>query len=84
MHEFHLLETFQHKYKKCPCMRHFDMRLSQNELYKQIDICTSITPLVIFGRGYSNIYIPIYKSVLSTIFLSFPTFADLAIYRQVK
>ena len=48
-------------------MRHLDMRLSQNELYKQIDICTSITPLVIFGHGYSNIYIPSYKSVLSTL-----------------
>ena len=67
MHEFHLLESFQHKYKKCPCMRHFDMRLSQNELYKQIDICTSIALLVNFGHGYSNIYIPSYKSVLSTL-----------------
>ena len=84
MHEFHLLESFQHKYKKCPCMRHFDMRLSQNELYKQIDICTSIALLVNFGHGYSNIYIPSYKSVLSTIFLSFAIFSDLAIYRQVK
>ena len=51
MYGFHLLESFQHKYKKCPCMRHFNMRQSQNELDKQIDICTSITPLVIFGAA---------------------------------
>ena len=50
-------------------MRHFNMRLSQNELYKQIDICTSITSLLIFfAREYTDIYTMSYKSVLSTIF----------------
>ena len=50
-------------------MRHFNMRLSQNELYKQIDICTSITSLLIFfAHGYTDTYTVSYKSVLSTIF----------------
>ena len=42
---------------------------SQNELYKQIDICTSITSLLIFfACGYTDIYTVSYNTVLSTIF----------------
>ena len=49
-------------------MRHFNMLLSQNELYKKIDICTNITSLLVFSHEYIQIYTASYKSVLSTIF----------------
>lgn len=64
-----LLESFQHKFIKRPCMRHFNMWLSQSELYKKIDICKSIKSLLVFSDGDIQIYTASYKSVLSTIFL---------------
>ena len=50
-------------------MRHFNMWLSQSELYKKIDICKSIKSLLVFSDGDIQIYTASYKSVLSTIFM---------------
>ena len=69
MYGFHLFERFQRKFKKCFCMQHFNMCLSQDKLYKKIYNCTSITSLLAFSHGNMQIYTPSYMSVLSTIFL---------------
>ena len=50
-------------------MRHFNMLLSRNELYKKIDTCANITSLAVFSHEYIQIYTASYKSVLSAIFL---------------